>query len=146
MKAEQNKTNPEQRYSDFKKALAKLTIAINIFKPNDEDNLELEEVDDLLKDGMFRRFEYTHELALNVIRDYVAYKSNAAIKGPKDATREGLKLGLIEDAEEWMAMLTTRDEILFWDNEKSAEDVFEKILEHYYLLFLKFGEKMEGLL
>jgi nucleotidyltransferase substrate binding protein (TIGR01987 family) len=146
MKAKQNTNHWEQHFSGFKKALEKLTIAINIFKPNEEDNLELEEVDDLLKDGMFRRFEYTHELSLNVIRDYAAYKRNTAIKGPKDVTREGLKLGLIEDAEEWMAMLKTRDEILFLDNEKSAEDVFEKILEHYYLLFLKFGEKMEGLL
>jgi nucleotidyltransferase substrate binding protein (TIGR01987 family) len=145
MKEEQNKIYWVQRFSDFKRALAKLTIAIDILKPNEEDNLELEEVDDLLKDGLFRRFEYTHELALNVIKDYAAFKGNKSIKGPEDATREGLKMGVIEDEGEWMDMLTTRNEILFFDNEKSAEEIFEKIQEHYYLLFLKFGEKVEGL-
>jgi nucleotidyltransferase substrate binding protein (TIGR01987 family) len=146
MKAEQNINHWEQHFSAFKKAMEKLTIAIDIFKPNEEDNLELEEVDDLLKDGMLRRFEYTHEFAWKVMKEYAASKGNTKIKGPKDATREGLKMGLIEDEGEWMDMLTTRNEILSLDSDKSSIDIFEKIMEHYYLLFLNFEAKMGGLI
>jgi hypothetical protein len=63
MKIEQNDTSLEQRYSEYTKAFAKLTITVNIFKPNKEENLELEDVEDLLKEGLIKRYEYIHELA-----------------------------------------------------------------------------------
>jgi nucleotidyltransferase substrate binding protein (TIGR01987 family) len=143
MKTEQKNPSWELTYMDYRKALTKLTIAITLFKPSEEDNLELEEVEDLLKEGMIKRFEYTHELAWNVMKDYSSSKGNKAVKGAGDSSREGLKLGLINDADEWMAMLTSRKETLSMYNKKTAEDLFEKVLETYYLLLLKFEDKME---
>jgi nucleotidyltransferase substrate binding protein (TIGR01987 family) len=136
----------EQRFSDYRKALVKLSIAVNIFKPNEEENLELEEIDDLLKEGLIKRFEYTHELAWKVLKDYAAYLGNTNVKSAKESTREGLKMGLITDAEEWMAMLTSRNETSLLFDENTIDALFEKILETYYLLLLKFEEKMGELL
>ena len=136
----------EQQFLNYRKALSKLTVAITLFKPNEEDNLELEEVDDLLKDGLIQRFEYTHELSLDVIKAFAASQGNNALKGARDITREGINLGLITDAEEWMAMLETRKETLHMYKEETADEIFEKTLETYYLLFLKFEENMEEIL
>jgi len=146
METKQNIIPWEQRFSDYRKAMKKLTIAINVFNPNEEENLESEEIDDLLKEGMIKRFEYTHELAINVLKDYAAYKGHHTIQGPKDATRNGFKMGLIENSDEWMAMLATRNETSFLYKEKSVNEIFEKILEVYYLLLLKFEEKMVELI
>ncbi|MFZ4704694.1 MAG: HI0074 family nucleotidyltransferase substrate-binding subunit [Bacteroidales bacterium] len=136
-------THWEQQFLNYQKALSKLTVAITLFKPNEEDNLELEEVDDLLKDGMIQRFEYTHELSLDVMKAFAASQRNNALKGARDVTREGIKLGLISDAEKWMAMLETRKETLLMYKEETADEIFEKTLEIYYLLLLNFEEKME---
>jgi nucleotidyltransferase substrate binding protein (TIGR01987 family) len=132
-----------QQFSDYRKAFAKLTIAINIFKPNEEENLESEDVDELMKEGLIRRFEYTHELACKVMKEYVAFTKNTEVNGAKDSTHEAYKLGLISDAGEWMDMLESRKEIQLLFYENTVEKIFEKILLSYYLLFLKFEEKME---
>jgi len=136
----------EQRFFDYRKAMGKLTIAIKIFAPNEEENLEYEDVDDLLKEGLIKRFEYTHELAWNVMKDYAASHGNNSIKHARDATREGLNLGLIDEVEEWMDMLTSRAETLRLYDDEIAAALFEKILETYYLLLLKFEERMQNLL
>jgi nucleotidyltransferase substrate binding protein (TIGR01987 family) len=146
MKAGKENIIWEQQFSNYKKALAKFTIAIKIFAPNEEENLEYEDVDDLLKEGLIKRFEYTHELAWNVMKDYAASHGNNAIKHARDATREGLNLGLINEAEEWMDMLTSRAETLRLYDDEIAAALFEKILETYYLLLLKFEERMQYLL
>jgi hypothetical protein len=77
------------------------------------------------------------------MKDYAAFMGNTKIKGAKDSTLEGNKMGLISHADEWMAMLASRKETQLLFNENAVEDIFEKILESYYLLFLKFEEKME---
>jgi nucleotidyltransferase substrate binding protein (TIGR01987 family) len=145
MKIKQKDISWLKQLSDYRKALSKLTIAIEIFKPNEEENLELEDVDDLLKEGLIKRFEYTHELAWNVMKDYASFMGNTKVKGAKDSTHAGYKIGLISDADEWMAMLETRSKASLLSDKNAVEDVFEKILESYYLLFLKFQEKMEGI-
>jgi nucleotidyltransferase substrate binding protein (TIGR01987 family) len=128
----------EHQFSDYRKALAKLSVAIDIFKPNEEENLELKEIEDLLKDGLIIRFEYTHELALYVMREYaVPYGKTAG-----EITRQAYKSGLINDMEGWMDMTKSRQDTTQMFNDNKAEILFEKILETYYLLFLKFEEKM----
>ena len=145
MNAEQKDIRWEHQFSEYRKALAKLTNAITIFEIGEEVNLESEEIDNLLKEGLIQRFEYTHELAWNLMRAYAGYLGNNTVKGPKDAIREGLKLGLITEAHEWMSMISARNEILQMYNKNSVNDIFLKILESYYLLFSKFEQTMEGL-
>ncbi len=51
----------EQRFSNYNKALSKLKEGVAI---NSEHITELE------KEGVIQRFEFTHELAWNVVKDY----------------------------------------------------------------------------
>ena len=61
----------KQRFDNYNKALTKLKEAVSII------SRELHygsEVDELLQEGLIQRFEYTHELAWNVMKDYAEYQ------------------------------------------------------------------------
>jgi nucleotidyltransferase substrate binding protein (TIGR01987 family) len=141
-----NRSDWEQQFLLYRKALAKLTIAVEILQPNEEENLELEVIDVLLKDGLIRRFEYTFEAAWMLMQKYEYTNSNKTVKGPENAILAGLKSGLIKDADGWMAMLKSRSESSLKYAEESTHAIFQKIMESYYLLFLNFEEKMTGIL
>ena len=73
-----------QRFSNYKKALLQFRKFI------DRDVLnELEE------QGFIQCFEYTYELAWNVLKDFLQDKGAKNIFGPTDAIREGFKSNLI---------------------------------------------------
>ena len=59
------------------------------------------DIDDLLKEGVIQRFEYTHELAWKVMKDYAEYQGYTDLRGSRDSFRIALQMGLIED-DEWM--------------------------------------------
>ena len=54
-----------QRFSNYRKALAKLSQAMAIMSEQLAFN---DGVDELLQEGMIQRFEYTHELAWKVMK------------------------------------------------------------------------------
>ena len=60
-----------QRFSNYRKALAKLSQAMAIMSEQLAFN---DGVDELLQEGMIQRFEYTHELAWKVMKDYAEYQ------------------------------------------------------------------------
>lgn len=66
-----------QRFRNFRSALHRLGKAVEIVT---EQINEDEEVDDLLKEGLIQRFEYTHELAWKVMKDYAEYQGYTDIR------------------------------------------------------------------
>jgi len=82
-------------------------LAVNVVKENlaGETMQSTESINEILKEGLIQRFEYTHQLAWNVMKDYADYQGNNKISGSRDATREAFKMGLIADAEGWMDMI-----------------------------------------
>lgn len=87
----------QQRFASYKKALAQLKDAVTLSKQRPLSQLE--------KQGVIQAFELTHELAWNVLKDFLQDQGNQNIKGSKDATREAFKVALITDGEQWMAMI-----------------------------------------
>lgn len=142
----------EQRFSNFNKAVAKLTQVVSGLKLNvDDDDLALDDdqlsdaLTDLEKEGLIQRFEYTHEFAWNVMKDYLTYQGVQNIGASRDATREAFKIGLISNGERWMDMIKSRNLSSHTYNESTAEEIFIKIVREYYPLFLSFQQKMESL-
>jgi len=140
----------QQRFSNYNRALAKLREAVDkINLELDDEDLDDEEVEvslsDLEKEGLIQRFNYSHELAWNVMKDYLEYQGNSNISGSRDATREAFRINLIENGETWMEMITSRNLTIHTYNEEIAEEVFQKIVLAYFPLFLDFQEKMETL-
>ena len=108
-----------QRYSNFRKALAKMSEAIDIVAEKYEWQ---DSIDELLKEGLIQRFEYTHELAWKVMKDYDEYQGYNNIRGSRDAIRLALQIGIIED-KEWIETIEDRNLTSHNYDEEVAEDV-----------------------
>ena len=123
-----------QRLANYKRAFAKLEEVVG----NDSlSELEIE--------GLIQRFEYTHELAWNVMKDYLKFQGNTEIGGSRDATREAFKINLIENAQVWMNMIKSRNQSSHTYDQDTAHEIFMAIVNEYYPLFLDFKDKMEEL-
>ena len=141
----------EQRFSNFMKALNKLSEAIKYIKKDllekeiDTKYEDSEQVlEEIIKEGLIQRFEYTYEMAWNVIKDYALYQGNSEIGGSRDAIRYAFATNLISDGELWMDMIKSRIKTTHTYNEETANEIYLKILNEYYSAFLKFQITMEG--
>lgn len=124
----------QQRFSNYKKAVQQLQSAVELRNQRALSNLE--------KQGVIQAFEFTHELAWNVLKDYLQDQGNQNIKGPKDATREAFKVELIADGEQWMAMIQSRNVSLHTYNEHLAEELVDVIVKQYFPLFVALQAEM----
>lgn len=127
-----------QRFSNYRKALVKLGKAVDIVSSQMEED---EEIDELLEEGLIQRYEYTHELAWNVMKDYAEYQGITGLFGSKDAIRQTLKAGLIDD-ENWMRSISDRNLTSHNYDEDTAKAIIKNITEVYYPLFIKYEKVM----
>lgn len=127
-----------QRFRNFRSALYRLGKAVEIVT---EQISEDEEVDDLLKEGLIQRFEYTHELAWKVMKDYAEYQGYTDIRGSRDAFRKAFDMRLVTD-KSWMDSIIDRNLTSHNYDEDTAEDICENIVDVYYPLFVKFEKVM----
>ncbi|MDR1388571.1 MAG: nucleotidyltransferase substrate binding protein [Treponema sp.] len=132
----------KQRFSNYVRAFNKLDEAVRFIlcKKLDFDIVLVE----ITKEGLVQRFEYTHELAWKVFKDYAEYQGINEIGGSRDATREALQLNLIDNGETWMDMIKSRNETSHTYNNEIAAEIFEKIINAYFPLLEKFKNKMES--
>lgn len=132
-----NEIRWQQRFTNYKNALAQLASAVQLAKQRDLSDLE--------KQGMIQAFEFTHELAWNVMKDYFAYQGNPNITGSRDAIRESFNKGLITEGEGWMEMIKSRNQTSHTYNNKIANEIVEKIMNLYFPLFDTFSISMQEL-
>lgn len=135
----------EQRFSNYNKAVDKLSQSVKYIQENfdAEESLDDEILDEMIKEGLIQRFEYTHELAWNVMKDYAEYQGNPNIGGSRDATREAFQLKLVTNGHIWMDMITSRNKTSHTYNEETANEIYDKILKKYYPAFIEFKNTME---
>lgn len=124
-----------QRLSHYNKALIQLEEAVMLRKERNLSNLEAQ--------GLIQAFEFTHELAWNVMKDFFDYQGNTEIRDSRDATREAFQYGLIEDGTLWMEMIRSRNQSSHTYNQDTAEDILLKVCEKYFALFKAFSNKMQ---
>ena len=138
----------QQRFSNFGKALAKLDEAARKIKneySEKDGRINDAFLDDILKEGLIQRFEYTHELAWNVMKDFLEDAGNANIYGSRDATRAAFAAGLIAEGEVWMDMIKSRNQTSNTYNEATADAIYAKIIADYHPAFLAFRDSMDAL-
>lgn len=138
----------EQRFSNYKKALSKLEEAVTRidqdYPLDNEGNIDEDDfLDDIIKEGLIQRFEYTHELAWKVMKDYLKDVGEVKTIGSKDATREALTADLITDGEIWIEMILSRNQTSHIYNEHTANDIFTKVIKEYFPEFVAFRDTME---
>ena len=84
----------KQRFQNYIQALQTMRRAMVLYQQRALSELE--------QQGLIQGFEFTHELAWNVLKDYLQEKGISDLIGSRDATRAAFKNGLIEDGEAWM--------------------------------------------
>ncbi len=126
-----------QRLQNYRKALSQLEKAVLLSRERDLSYLEIQ--------GLIKAFEFTHELAWNVIKDYMEYQGDTSIKGSRDAARSAFRIGLISDGEGWMDMIQSRNKTTHTYNESTAEEIADNIIGRYFDLFKAFETKMESI-
>lgn len=132
----------KQRFENYHRALERLTKAIQIL---DEDTERNEDERDLMRTGVVKSFEFTLELAWNVMKDYAEYQGYKDIHGYRDALRKAFSIGLVED-DRWMNSIADRDLASHDYDESVMYNVYSSILSVYHPLFKAFEQKMLSLL
>lgn len=100
-------------------------------------------LDEIVKEGLIQRFEYTHELAWNVMKDYAEYQGIQNIGGSRDATREAFSMQLIRQGQVWMDMIQSRNKTTHTYNQETADEIYAQIISAYFPAFEEFEKIME---
>jgi nucleotidyltransferase substrate binding protein (TIGR01987 family) len=126
----------KQRFFNFEKAFLTLKEAVEDIK--NPSNIE--------KEGTIQRFEFTHELAWKVMKDFLKEKGIQGLIGSRDATRNAFQNEIIQDGQAWMDMIDSRNETVHTYHGDILETEYKKITKIYFPLFEKFHLKMKSLL
>ena len=99
--------------------------------------------DDLDKDGVIQRFEFTIELLWKSLKTVLAYQGTECYS-PRSCIKEAYKAYLIEDDEIILDMLEDRNRSSHIYSETTSEEIFERIKKVYlnYLLNLNLKDKL----
>jgi len=127
----------KQRFSNFLRAFQTLTEAIELSQTRALTPLE--------QQGLIQGFEFTHELAWNVLKDYLTYQGIADLIGSRDASRSAFKNALIQDGEVWMKMIEARNQTSHTYNIETAQAIVHSICQSFYPAFQAFAEQFKKL-
>lgn len=123
----------KQRFDNFQRALHQLRLAIQL--------KEQRPLSDLEQQGLIQGFEFTHELAWNVLKDYLEMEGIQGLVGSRSTAREAFKRGLVRDGEVWMDMIEKRNLSSHTYNQAIAETLAVAIVERYYPAFLELQQR-----
>ena len=113
-----------------------------------QDAVELaktKELTKLEKQVAIQGFEYTHQLAWNVLKDYLEEQGHVGLVGSKDTTREAFKRGLVENGETWMDMIKSRNLTSHAYEQLLADNILDDILNKFYTEFTSFKKNFTEL-
>jgi len=124
----------KQRFDNFNRALHQLTLAVALSQQRPLSDLE--------KQGVIQGFEFIHELAWNVLKDFLEYEGIPDIVGSRSTVREAFKRGLIRDGETWMDMIEKRNLSSHTYDSETAAALVTAICNAYYPAFLELQAEM----
>ena len=126
-----------QRFDNYKRAQAQLEDAVQLMRSRNLSDLE--------KQGVIQAFEFTWELAWNLLKDYLNWQGESEITGARDAIREAYKRELIDNGDIWMFMLQDRNRTSHTYNESTMNEILTGIEKQYQPRLAELRERFEGL-
>ena len=123
----------KQRFENFQRALKQLSLAMDLKAQRPLSDLE--------QQGLIQVFEFTHELAWNVLKDYHEMEGIQGLVGSRSTAREAFKRGLVMDGEVWMDMIEKRNLSSHTYNQTVALTMVESIAERYYPAFCELQQR-----
>lgn len=123
-----------QRFQNYEKAFFRLNEAI-----------EAKSLNELERNGLIQRFEFTIDLAWKVMKDYLEEKGFAFKPTPKDTLRQAQESGFIDYAQALIDGLEIRNELSHdYDGktfEKSETLLREEIFTALHKIYLFFRQE-----
>lgn len=110
---------------EVKLALQKLQDAFKKLKEGAEDAR-----DELDKDGVIQRFEFTFELLWKCLKIYLLQEGIDS-KTPRDSLKSAFKIGIIENEAAYLDMLEDRNKTSHIYDSVEAEKIFERVKNTY---------------
>ncbi len=126
----------KQRLQNYSVVLQHLNEAVEAYD---------EQSPNIIKEGVLQRFEFTHELAWKVLKDYLEYEGHQNITGSRTATRLAFNIGLIQDGQTWIDMIESRNRTVHAYDASILETEFSKVRESYNARFIQLKEKLSTL-
>ena len=123
-----------QRFDNFSKALSQLLKVYELQQTRELSSLE--------KQGFIQAFEFTHELAWKVLKDYIESIGGQVLIGSKDTTREAFQKGLIQNGDAWMEMIKSRSLTSHTYNEDTSKLIVDNIVSLYVPCFVDLSDKL----
>ena len=127
----------KQRLDNYKRALHQLTLAVELAGTRPLSDLE--------KQGLIQGFEYTHELAWNVLKDYLQFEGISGIVGSRGAVREAYRRELIPNGDIWMDMIEKRNLSSHTYDTETANTLSREIIESFYPCFVALKGTLEAM-
>jgi len=124
----------QQRLVNYRRALVQLQKAVVLRQTRELSELE--------QQGLIQAFEFTHELAWKVMKDYLRSLGMDTVLASRDSTRAAFAAELIADGEAWMDMIEGRNLSVHTYNLDVAKTLTQAVAERYAPLFSQFEAKM----
>ena len=96
----------------------------------------------LEEQGLIQAFEYSFELAWNVIKDFYEYQGEQNIHGSRDAFKMAFRRGLISNGDVWMKMIKSRSLTSRTYNEETTVEILDDVIKLVYLEFTTLKESL----
>ena len=126
-----------QRFDNYQRALQTLSRAVALSAERPLSELE--------QQGLIQVFEFTHELAWNMLKDFLEAQGIAGLIGSRDAIRTAFKNGLLQEGETWMEMIKARNLSSHTYQLELANRLAAEILQRCYPAFVALEQKMQEL-
>lgn len=125
-------SNYMQKYENYKNAFIRLKEGVE----------EYDKSNDLQRDGLIQRFEFTFELSWKTLKSIFEDEGLTGTTSPKMVLREAFSSGMIEDDELWLMMLNDRNSTSHIYNEKLAIEICDNIITKYINAFEDLSKKI----
>lgn len=91
----------ENKITNFNNALKRLTEANIEYKKNKKN--------DLYRDALIKRFEFTFELSWKCLKEYLEYNGVTVRDTPRDILKTAYQKNLINNEKVWLSMMEDRN-------------------------------------
>jgi nucleotidyltransferase substrate binding protein (TIGR01987 family) len=127
--------NLEFKYQNFVNANIKLSEAVKLYGDKN----------DIVRDSIIQRFEFTYELAWKTLKSYMEYEGiNLDTTFPRSIFKEAYANKLIDDEKVWLKLLEDRNSTSHIYDENLANEIADRItniyLNEFGLLINKLSE------
>jgi len=100
-------------------------------------------VDDLDRDGVIQRFEFTFELLWKTAKIFLEYEGFRCVS-PRSCIKEGVRREVLLEGEILLDMLEDRNKASHIYDEHTAEEIFERVKNDYVPVIASNIEKLRA--